>query len=67
MFFLGFGKFPGEERVICGVTVDLEAIKCAAFNIFMRGTTPFRIHPPSGFKMTKNLVQKTNKQNVRDR
>ena len=29
MFFLGFGKFLGEERAICGVTFDLEAIECA--------------------------------------
>ena len=53
MFFLGFGKFLGEERAICGVTSDLEAIKCAAFNIFMRGATLFQIYPPSGLKMTK--------------
>ena len=38
-FFLGFGKFVGEERAICIVTSDLEAIKCASFNIFMKGAT----------------------------
>ena len=39
LFFLGFGKFLGEERAICIVTSDLEAIKCASFNIFMKGAT----------------------------
>ena len=38
-FFLGFGKFLGEVRAICGVTSDFKVIKCAAFNIFIRGAT----------------------------
>ena len=67
MSFWGFGKFLGEERAICGVTSDLEAIECAAFNIFMKGATLFRIYPLSGLKITKNPVQNTNKQHVRGR
>ena len=55
MFFLGgFGKFLGEERAICGVTSNVEAIKCAAFDIFMKGVILFRLYPPSGLKMTKH-------------
>ena len=53
MGFSGFGKFLGEERAICGVTSDLEAIECAAFNIFMKVATLFRIYPPSGLKIIK--------------
>ena len=55
MFFLG-GKLLGEERAIFGVTSDLEAIKCAAFDIFMRGAALFRIYPLSGIKMTIKAV-----------
>ena len=64
MFFLGFGNFLGEERAICGVKSDLEAIECAIFNIFMKGATLFQIYLPSGLKIPKNPVQKTNKQHV---
>ena len=49
------------------ITSDLEAIKCAAFNPFMRGATPLWIYPPSGLKMAKNPVQNANKQHVRGR
>ena len=66
-FFWGFEKFLGEERAICGVTSDLKVIKCAAFTIFMRGATLFRIYPPSGLRMTRNPVQNTNKQHIRGR
>ena len=31
----------------------MEEIKCAAFNIFNRGTTLFGVYPPSGLKITK--------------
>ena len=31
MFFLGFGKFLGKERAICGVKSDLKVIEFAAF------------------------------------
>ena len=34
-FYLGFVKFLGVERAISVVTSDLQAIECAAFNIFM--------------------------------
>ena len=58
MFLLGFGKFLGDDRAICGVTSDLEAIERAAFNIFMNVATLFRIYPPSGLKITKIPVPK---------
>ena len=39
--------------MICGVTSDLEAIKCAALNLFMRQATLFRTYPHSGLKMAE--------------
>ena len=63
-FFLGFRKFLGKERAICGVTSDLEAIKCAAFNIFIHeGSNTFWnicIQRPQNIKKQKRYRTQIN-------
>ena len=56
-----FDNFLGEKRAIYGVISYLEAIKCVAFNIFMKRATLFRIYPPSSLKMTKKKKKKKKK------